>query len=124
MCCITIETDVLVANVFGSPEKELAGMDGVELETIEKCAKVLANNLPGYVFYDLSSRKVESFLKENKGFTLSDGTIYYRGEEIDRRHYNRVYVPAISNKISEIVDNFFRFGLYNKEIKRQMQVQA
>lgn len=124
MCCITIETDVLVVNVFGSPEKKSTGMDGVELAVIEKCAKVLANNLPGYVFYDLSSRKIEAFLEENKAFTLNDGIIYYRGEKIDRKQYNRVYVPPISNRISEIVDNFFHYGLYKKEIKRQMRVQA
>lgn len=124
MCCITIETDVLIANIFGSPQKILAGMDGVSLEVIEKCAKVLANNLPGYVFYDLSFRKIEGFLKENKDFVLNNDKIYYRGEKIDREQYNKVYVSAISQKIGEIVDAFFYFGLYNKVIKRQMQVQA
>lgn len=124
MCCITIETDVLVANVLGSPEKQRAGIDGVEMETIEKCAKVLANNLPGYVFYDLSSKRVEAFLQANKDFELNDGKIYYRGAKINRKQYNKVYVPTISNRISEIVDGFFHFGLYNKEITRQMQVQA
>lgn len=124
MCCITIETGVLVANFFGSPENESVGQNGVELELIEKCAKVLANNLPGYVFYDLSSRKIEEFVEENKEFELRDGKIYYRGEKIDRKQYNKVYVPSISKRIGEIVDGFFRYGLYNKEIKRQMQVQA
>lgn len=124
MCCITIETDVLIANFFGSPENELAGMGGVELEVIEKCAKVLANNLPGYVFYDLSSKKIAELVEENKEFVLNDGKMYYRGPGIDRKQYNKVYVPAISKRIGEIVDGFFRFGLYDKEIKRQMQVQA
>lgn len=124
MCCITIETDVLIANIFGSPQKEQLGMDGVELEVIEKCAMVLANNLPGYVFYDLSFKKIEEFLKENKDFILNGSKIYYRGINIDREQYNKVYIPAISKKIGEIVDAFFSFGLYNKVIKRQMQVQA
>ncbi len=124
MCCITIETDVLVANFFGSPESGLAGMDGVELEVIEKCARVLANNLPGYVFYDLSPKKIAELVEENKEFVLNDGKMYYRGPGIDRRQYNKVYVPSIARRIGEIVDGFFHFGLYNKEIERQMQVQA
>lgn len=62
----------------------MAGMNGVELEKIEKCAKVLANNLPGYVFYDLSQRSINNLVKNKKEFVLNDGKIYYRGAKIDR----------------------------------------
>lgn len=124
MCCITIETDVLMANFFGSPKCGMMGMNGAELEKIEKCAKVLANNLPGYVFYDLSPKKIDKLVKENKEFVLDDGKMYYRGGRIDRDQYNRVYISDISQKISEIVDEFFQYRLYDKEIKRQMQIQA
>lgn len=124
MCCITIETDVLIANFFGSPQCGLMRMNGAELEKIERCAIVLANNLPGYVFYDLSSKRIDRLVKENKEFVLDGGKMYYRGGWIDRKQYNKVYASDISEKISNIVDGFFQYRLYDKEIKRQMQVHA
>lgn len=124
MCCITIETEVLMANFFGSPECEFTGMDGVELEKIEKCAKVLANNLPGYVFYDLSPKKIKELTKENHDFLLNEGKIYYRGKKINRDQYNNIYSVSISKKISGIIDGFFKLHLYDKEIQILMPVRA
>ena len=124
MCCITIETDVLVANFFGSPECRFTGMDGVEVEKIEKCAKVLANNLPVYVFYDLSLKKINELTKENHDFLLSEGKIYYRGKKINRDQYNNIYSASISEKIGRIIDGFFRLRLYDKEIKILMPIRA
>lgn len=124
MCCITIETEVLVANFFGSPECIFTGADGVEVEKIEKCAKVLANNLPGYVFYDLSVKKINELTKENHDFLMNGGKIYYRGKKINRDQYNTIYSASISEKIVRIIDGFFRLHLYDKEIKILMPIRA
>lgn len=124
MCCITIETDVLMANFFGSPKCGQMAEEGVELEKIERCARVLANNLPGYVFYDLTQKKIISFMKENKDFILQDNKISYHGRKINRNKYNNIYSEKISSKISEVVDAFFDQKLYDKDIKILMPVQG
>jgi len=124
MGCLTIETEVLLANFFGSPENPRWTEDGVPIVVIEKCAKTLANNLPGYVFYDLSRRRLWNVVNENREYVLSGENIIYKGGEIDREKYNKVYASDISEKMSTVVDSFFKFRLYEKEIKLLMPVRA
>lgn len=125
MCCLTIETDVMLANFFGSPKYEELGENVATINNIEKCAKILANNLPGYVFYDLTPKKIESLIKEDRNYAYGDdGRIIYRGEKIDRKSYNMIYTQEISNKISKIVDDYFQNRLFDEDISLLTPIRA
>lgn len=117
MCCVTIDTEVMLANFFGSPEYRKMQEDSVEIETIEKCAIVLANNLPGYVFYDVSPKAIRKLSEKNKGYILEGKRVKYRGREIDLKQYNRRYTPKISDSIEKIINSFFIYQLYNKQVR-------
>lgn len=116
MCCITIDTEVLFANFFGSPEYRGNGHEGADIEVIEKCARVLANNLPGYVFYDLTPKAIAEVTRENKDYVMVENKIFYRGESIDRNACNSIYTSGISKRIGQVVDGFFSQGLYDKKV--------
>ena len=116
MCCITIETEVLFDNFFGSPEYKKFGNKGADIETIEKCAKVLANNLPGYVFYDLTPRKIREVIRENKCYIQEGSKIFYVGESINRNLTNKIYTKNISEKIGQVVDGFFIQGIFDEKV--------
>lgn len=124
MCCITIGTDVMLANFFGSPGYLTSGLDGADLDVIKKCAVTLANNLPGYVFFDLTQKKVDALVNGNHGYIYQGGKIMYIGKGIDLKRYNDSYTPGISEKIEKIVNGFFKQQLYAKEIKPLVQVYA
>lgn len=120
MCCITINTEVLFANFFGCEafREQEALMHGVELTVIERCALTLSNNLPGYVFFDLSERNVERLLEENKDYYRKDGKIFYRGDKIQLEDYNSIYIDYVSARIREIVTGFFNNHLYNEKVQK------
>ena len=87
MSCITIDTEVLFANFFGSPEYYKFESQGATPEILEKCAILLQNNLPSYVFYDLTKKSVLRVIKNNSGYEMGDnGEVFYRGKKIDLYH--------------------------------------
>lgn len=117
MCCITIDTEVLFANFFGSPEYQKYEEQGATPEILEKCAILLSNNLPGYVFYDLTEKKILEVIKKNPGYKIEvNEEIFYRGQKINREYYNNIYTPMISERIKSVVDTFFNERLYEKKI--------
>lgn len=77
---------------------------------------MLANNLPGYVFYDLTPKKIEEVTRENRNYIQMGHKIFYRGGTIDRNACNSIYTPSISKRIGQVVDGFFSQGLYEKKI--------
>lgn len=124
MGCLTIDTETLLANFFGSPEYEKSGLDKVGIDTIEKCAITLANNLPGYVFYDTTRKSIRKLSEKNKGFILDGDIVYYRGDKINRHKYNRSYINWISNSIEDIVDSFFKYRVFEKSVKRIAEIDT
>lgn len=124
MCCITIDTEVLLANFFGSPGYMEMNEDSVAIGTIEKCAIVLANSLPGYVFYDVTQKKIRELSERNKDYVIHQGRVSYRGKGIDRNQYNRIYTYKISHNIEQIVDLFFQYHLYDRQIKLLSAVRS
>lgn len=126
MSCITIETDALLANFFGSPEYETIGENEISIKIIERCAIFLANNLPGYVFFDLSKDSISYVAKKSLWYQIDGDNIIYSGLKIDRDNYNRVYSARIANKITNMVDDFFVNKLYlnNREIEYMKPVMV
>lgn len=116
MCCITIDTEVILANIYGSPEVNLMKGDGIRIDVIEKCAVVLANNLPGYVFFDATPAAIKKVAIENMDFKEENGKVYYYGDKICRDYYNRIYTPSIAEKITNLVDGFFKYKLYDAQV--------
>lgn len=116
MCCITIDTEVILANIFGSPELNLMRGEGIGVDIIEKCAVVLANNLPGYVFYDVTLPAIQKTTLENISFKIEHGKVYYFGNPICREKYNQIYTPTIASKIINLIDGFFKYEMYNDSV--------
>ncbi len=124
-CCITIDATTLLCNFFGSPYYQTLedNENGVSIKTIEKCAKVLANNLPTYLFYDATIKGIRRAINEdgkifnlNKILRLQDNKIYYNDSTIDLAKCNSCYTKNIANEITQIVNNFFIYKMYRKEI--------
>lgn len=115
MGCISIDAKVLLYNFFGSQSFNL-NKESVPLEIIDKCAIFLANNLPGYVFYDSNVSSIIRVTKKNPEFILSEGKVICKGNNINLEIINNIYSKTISNKIQEIVNDFFENNLFEKEI--------
>ena len=117
MSCITIETDAMLANFFGSPEYEKIGESKVNIQIVEKCAIFLANNLPGYVFFDLSKNSINDVARNSPWYQLDGDDIIYSGVKIDRDNFNYIYTSRIANRITNTVDDFFVNELYQSNRK-------
>lgn len=128
MTCITMNTGNLLCNFFGSqyyymlPDHE----NGVSVDTINNCAKVLSNNLPTYLFYDASLKGIirsieydEELLDLKNKFNvdMEKRKIYYNGGKIDLKKCNSYYQRHIADKIENIVNRFFINNMYKMEIK-------
>lgn len=96
----------------------------ISVDTLEKCAKILANNLPGYFCYDLSMKAIKRVIEDEaqypiRMFTLDkENKIHYSGAWINLRECNACYIKEISEKIPEIVNGFFKYRLFEKDIIR------
>lgn len=116
MCCINLDTRVILANFFGSPYFDEIPGESVDLEKIRQCAVFLSNNLPGYVNYDLSRKELENAASTGQFALVEDGTCISKQQDIDREKVNKVYPQYIAEKLKKLSDDYLMKHLYEKTI--------
>lgn len=119
MCCIKLSAEAVLVNYFGSPLFQSSDNDTgmVNVSSIQSCAAFLANNLPGYVSYDISIKALQEAVKSGMFQMSADGSKIALQEDVDRQRYNWSFPSSIANRIEKIVDKFFQRELYKREIQ-------
>ena len=118
MSCLRIDLETIL-NIFGGHPIFFNEFPNgiVKKEIIEKCAIYLINNLPGYVYCDISGDEIKKAIKDN------DRISYHEEKEIfiykklkNRNYYVSSYSKSIGEKIISLIDYFLKEKLYEKEI--------
>lgn len=119
MCCIQINSEILLENVLGSDEIKKGA---VSFKDIEKCGIFLENNLPGYVKCDVNM-DIMSRLARNYGCTLEgDTTIVLTNVCSVKRRNERFYPADIAKRIGDIVDAFWQQGEDERDVVRVKRI--
>ena len=133
MCGLHLRTDLLLACFFASENSHKIGAKCVNIKVIEKLAIYLANNLPGYVSYDLSEESIEKVVylsavkakyepRDREGkevvsyyyFRYKDGNVFYNDSKylLDFNYYLSLYPTDLVDKITIITNSFFENKRY------------
>lgn len=112
MCCIILDAKVILNNFFGSPnfDTKIIGAR-VKKRTINQCSIFISNNLPGYVFCDLSEAAIGEAIGEgNFEYDDREESFIFK-QKIDRSEYNQFYPQTIAEQLEHIVDYFLKSNL-------------
>lgn len=107
MCCIRINTDVLLANLFGSEERKT-----LSVRDIDAYIRFLARRFPSYLVSDFSEYKlVEAAEKYPKFYRIADKEelSVKPGKKVpDRDLVNEIYPGIVSNYLKNLTDLYMR----------------
>lgn len=104
MCCLRVETDVLLANIMNSKN-----YNGVELTVYDlgNCVRYIANRMPGYLDSDVSSDRVGEIATMYPELFEYDGVFVKRGQYLPRiEFFNQKYPEHIIERICAIINDF------------------
>lgn len=107
MCCVRFDIDVLLVNIFGSPQYK----DGMEIpiqQFIKKYCGFLNDIIPGYTFFETSKDDIDDCVRQyNAVFRWKDDhkdQLQAKADMLNRDKFNQIYPDTIAKKLCWVAD--------------------